>query len=280
MRISQQSATQGARGHESRLAVLIACVFLAGAAAAQVHGIPPSVTSIQNHVYPFLPNAPPSVTSLGPQGWNHTTPWNVQPPYANGRPVYCGMRPCGPGHGGGNGGYGYGGYGYGIGTAVPYYYLYPSDDSGNGYDEGGAGGGSPYLYSGPPGDQTLHIVVEQAPGRVAVSPEEYAERAPEPPREAVQTHEPPAPTEPTVLVFRDGRKQQVTNYAIMGQTVYVFDARTKKIALADLDIPATVKVNDEQGVEFKVPAAEKKSTKGPATQKQGAPAASDAAPKA
>ena len=35
-------------------------------AAAQIHGIPPSVTSIQIHLPPFLPNIRPSVTSLGP----------------------------------------------------------------------------------------------------------------------------------------------------------------------------------------------------------------------
>ena len=61
------------------------------------------------------------------------------------------------------------------------------------------------------------------------------------------------PGEPTVLVFRDGHQQEVTNYAIMGDTLYVFDQAHKKIALADLDVPATVKANDDQGLEFKVP---------------------------
>ena len=39
----------------------------------------------------------------------------------------------------------------------------------------------------------------------------------------------------------------------MGQTVYVFDKRTQKIALADLDVPATIKANDDRGLEFKIP---------------------------
>ena len=64
-----------------------------------------------------------------------------------------------------------------------------------------------------------------------------------------------APVEPTVLVFRDGHRQQVNNYAIMGQTVYVFDSRTQKIALSDLDVPATIKLNDDHGVEFQLPKA-------------------------
>ena len=62
------------------------------------------------------------------------------------------------------------------------------------------------------------------------------------------------PVDPTVLVFRDGHQQEVTNYAIMGQTVYVFDNRTQKIALTDLDVAATIKVNDDRGVDFHVPA--------------------------
>ena len=39
----------------------------------------------------------------------------------------------------------------------------------------------------------------------------------------------------------------------MGQTVYVFDKRTQKIALADLDVAATIKANDDRGLEFKIP---------------------------
>ncbi len=78
---------------------------------------------------------------------------------------------------------------------------------------------------------------------------------PDPPVEA-------KPGEPTVLVFRDGHQQEVTNYAIMGDSVYVFDKGHKKIALADLDVPATVKANDDRGLEFKVPAppAQKKNS--------------------
>ena len=61
------------------------------------------------------------------------------------------------------------------------------------------------------------------------------------------------PFEATTLVFRDGHQQQVTNYAIMGQTLYIFDTRTQKIGLGDLDIPATIKLNDDSGIEFHLP---------------------------
>ena len=60
----------------------------------------------------------------------------------------------------------------------------------------------------------------------------------------------------TVLVFKDGRKLDVENYAIVGGTLYDLSAgRTKKVALAELDLEATVKQNDDRGVEFRVPAA-------------------------
>ena len=36
------------------------------------------------------------------------------------------------------------------------------------------------------------------------------------------------PGQPTTLVFRDGHTQEVTNYAIMGQTVYVFDNKNEE----------------------------------------------------
>ena len=60
----------------------------------------------------------------------------------------------------------------------------------------------------------------------------------------------------TVLVFRDQHTQDVRNYAIVGQTLWNFaPGRTQKIALSDLDLPATTKANDERGLTFRVPAA-------------------------
>jgi hypothetical protein len=63
-----------------------------------------------------------------------------------------------------------------------------------------------------------------------------------------------APAPATVLVFRDQHKQEVQNYAIVGQTLWAFgSARTQKIPLADLNLAATVKANDDRGVDFRVP---------------------------
>jgi len=57
----------------------------------------------------------------------------------------------------------------------------------------------------------------------------------------------------SVMIFRDGHKQQVTNYAVMGHTLYVFDAHKRTIPLQDLDVPATIKANDDRGVGFRIP---------------------------
>jgi hypothetical protein len=58
----------------------------------------------------------------------------------------------------------------------------------------------------------------------------------------------------TVLVFRDQHKQEIQNYAIVGHTLWSFGSpRTEKIPLSNLDLPATIKANDERGVSFHVP---------------------------
>lgn len=80
----------------------------------------------------------------------------------------------------------------------------------------------------------------------------------------VRAYANPAPREPaapvaaqpsTVLVFKDGHQSDVLNYAIVGDTLFDFgSSRTRKILLADLDLPATRKVNDDRGVDFQIPA--------------------------
>lgn len=205
---------------------------------------PPSVTSIAGQ---HLPNALPSVTAIP----------NMNPHFTYGQPFH------GFNH---RHGYGYGGFGY----SIPYYY--PVDNSAYGYDYVGGSGAGPDLYSGPPlgpDSSTYHMIVEQPPSRP------YGEEAPEPPPYAYTrpAPEPPAPPpadvkpgEPTELVFRNGKHQEVTNYAIMGDSLYVFDQGRKRIALADLDIPATIKANDDRGLEFRMPpSARKKATAAPQT---------------
>jgi hypothetical protein len=72
------------------------------------------------------------------------------------------------------------------------------------------------------------------------------------PRSA-QTAKPEPPAPPTVLIFRDGHQDEVHNYAIAGQTLWIFSQeRARKVPLADLDLDATRQANEQRGVEFSV----------------------------
>ena len=59
----------------------------------------------------------------------------------------------------------------------------------------------------------------------------------------------------TILIFKDGMKREVTNYAIMGQYVFVFSGDRRKIPLSEIDVDATVKANEDRGTEFKIPSS-------------------------
>ena len=59
---------------------------------------------------------------------------------------------------------------------------------------------------------------------------------------------------PTELVFRDKHTEEVQNYAIIGQTFWILNAeKARKIPIAQLDIPATQKANEDRGVDFQLP---------------------------
>jgi hypothetical protein len=66
---------------------------------------------------------------------------------------------------------------------------------------------------------------------------------------------------PAVLVFRDGRREEVSSYTIIGGTMYTrtdywtSGSWAKEIRIADLDLPATLRLNQERGVKFALPAA-------------------------
>ena len=82
----------------------------------------------------------------------------------------------------------------------------------------------------------------------------YARAAPAP-RSATGDEKPGTSFLPdTVLVFRDQHKEEIQNYAIVGQTLWNFAPQhTEKIALADLDLAATTKTNEDRGVTFRIP---------------------------
>ena len=64
---------------------------------------------------------------------------------------------------------------------------------------------------------------------------------------------------PAVLVYRDGHNEEVSSYSIIGRVMYTKSdyyssgSWTRTIQLADLDLPATLKQNQQRGVKFDLP---------------------------
>lgn len=79
---------------------------------------------------------------------------------------------------------------------------------------------------------------------------------PAPAAPAVQEPVAPVPPTPaTVIVLRDGRRLETSNYAIMDQTLWNFSARPiQKIPVSSIDVSASEKANAERGVDFSLAA--------------------------
>jgi|HubBroStandDraft_5_1064220.scaffolds.fasta_scaffold174416_2 hypothetical protein len=128
------------------------------------------------------------------------------------------------------------------------------DDGGAGPLPGATRAGRRQVAQGP---------LEQQPGDDAgggSGPDAEGDSSPDAGADATPDAAPPEPPEPvvaqptTILVFKDGHRSEVVNYAIVGNTLFDFSGdRTHKIPIADLDLVATQKANDASGVEFKLP---------------------------
>jgi hypothetical protein len=226
-----------ATGLAFALALFLAGPRLTPSAGAQVNGMPASVTS-PGFGGRQVNGVAPSVTSLGPRGYTPNSPTccfrGVTPPTAppnpNGHPHHNGDQHWGLGY-----------YGYG----VPYYGYYDS--------------GSDPSAAQPPDDQYNGgptIFDRRGPGSAPAPPSApYARNRPQPdPPSDAQAEEPAADQPQTVLVFKDGHQLEVANYAIVGNMLYdLTGGHRQKIALADLDLTATSKQNDDRGIDFEVP---------------------------
>ena len=68
-----------------------------------------------------------------------------------------------------------------------------------------------------------------------------------------------AESAPALLVYRDGRTEEVSSYSIIGRTMYTKSdywatgSWTRTIQIADLDVPATLRQNQQRGVKFELP---------------------------
>ena len=214
-------------------------------AMGQIRGAPASVTSMAPG-RSFNPGPPASVTSLGPNGYS--TP--------------CSARGCTP-------------------TQFTTGFFFP-----DARDRGPVNLRPKRHHNNNAGGYYPVYVPYAYPVAAAAEPEPEAEAEPDPPAPTIFEHRPtsvrapsavadssrhvhqptvaaaeeesPADARqqiPVVLVYRDGHEQEVKNYAIVGPTLYdlgTFVAH--KIPLAELNLKATIKANDDRGVEFSVPA--------------------------
>jgi hypothetical protein len=228
-----------------RAIVTAVVVFVSSLSLAQ--GPPASVTSIGFGGHGGGGGVPASVTSpgFGNFGGNHTRLFSSPPCCANrgnqfGRHHHqvSSFPFAGPVY------------------AVPYYVPYavdvvePVDDSlAQPQPDPYLGGPTIFDRRGP----GMQVQTQPAPVAAPASrTEQVAEASPEPgPAPSIV----PAPDRPeTVLVFRDGHKLEVKNYAILGDTLYdMTPDHRHKITLAELDLDATVRQNDERGIDFRLP---------------------------
>ena len=210
------------RGLALALLTLATCAVV----SAQIRGVPPSVTSM-GPGRSFHPGVPASVTSLGPRGFSPS--FGHHPGFVKGVRNRELRRRFFPGYG----------YYY-----WPYYGYY-------GWDY-------PYDYYSTDAyqqqTQPVVVVVDPKSSEDRYGDHSFEEQRSAPPQQAKAPPSPPEEQEATLLVFRDGHKQEVRNYAIAGQVLWDFGAKgTHKIPLSDLDLETTRKLNDERGVDFVLP---------------------------
>jgi hypothetical protein len=215
-----------------------------------INGVPPSVTSFGFGGHPGFNGVPPSVTSVG-RGFTSTHPGRFGPD----RDIHHDHH-----H--------HFGYAYPYYPYYPYYVPYYPAEA---YDDGPGDPSMADSQDDPEEDQGGPTIFDRrGPGQRAPNDYDTPSRkanVPRPPAPVTaQREEPAAPVAtkapepsiavqpPTILIFKDGHKQEVGNYAIVGTNLFdLTPGHRLKIALKDLDVVATQKANDDQGIEFKLP---------------------------
>ncbi len=166
----------------------------------------------------------------------------------------------------------------------PYPYFYPDSDAG--YDSQPAAqpqvivvpASTPAPPPAPPapreslliewqGDHFVRTTMSAKAASGGQTVPDYSEKSASPPaarrsapgsKRAVQT---PRELPPAVLIFHDGRREELREYTIMSGTIYskadywTTGSWTRKIQIADLDVPATLRLNQERGLKFVLPAS-------------------------
>ncbi len=235
-------------------------VFSVAAVQAQIHGVPASVTS-----FGFggsdnpNPGVRASVTSLGPNGYGNSRPVfgnccanfffpaNSNPPLFFDR-QFSGRQSSGRRHRHGDHS------DFPVGVSEPAYIPYAIPYAVP-YDEEGDDDSGDVDYVRAPGARNIERNMEP-PIKRAGTRDSASKTAASAKPTSGEPEEPVTAQPLTVLVFKDGHQSDVINYAIVGDTLFDFGAgRTHKILLADLDLAATRKANDDHGVDFQIPAS-------------------------
>jgi len=205
----------------------------------------------------------------GSQGWHGSGGWNGNNWHGNG---WNGRGWNGRGWGWRSNGWGWGGYGWWggypwwgwgyTGWAGYPWWGWSGDVWYDSYYPSQAYVGSPYVVQGYPAssyaddDDSDGSLASYAPQKEV---EQIQSKVNQLRSQRAKSAGPSTPAEthsPAVLVYRDGHTENVENYAIVGSTVWIFnEMRAKKIALSELDLPATKRDNEDRGIDFPVPSS-------------------------
>ena len=145
-----------------------------------------------------------------------------------------------------------GGYGW------PYYY----DDYAGPYEPEPAPAAQPVAAPAP-----VQAKIEPVPdpvllelrGNQWVKVDTFTSAAAAAPVSAPASQAPAQQSAPAVLVYRDGHSEELSSYSIIGPVIYTKGDYwssgnwTRKIQIADLNLPATFKQNQDRGVKFDLP---------------------------
>jgi hypothetical protein len=223
--------------------VLLLPLLLVSSSPAQINGVPPSVTS-PGFGGRAINGTPPSVTSLGRNGYAPSNGVNFFPNFPSNSGHHHHHRSAQADA--------YYGYGYVYPVPVPYAVdASPTDEDDDDEYQGG-----PTIFDRRGSGAASYIPPVSAPPAHARTEHARTETEKDAPAEpSYSKPDPPEPPQiPTTLVFKDGHQLEIENYAIVSQTLYdLTPGHSRKIALSDLDLPATEKQNDDRGVTFQLP---------------------------
>ena len=129
-------------------------------------------------------------------------------------------------------------------------------------DENGYADYQPPVVIAPQPERVIQPILLERRGDQWVTVTSNSPSPPSPQPEAAkpaEAAEHPRELPPAVLVFRDGHEEEVRRYAIIGNTLYAkanywtSGSWTREIEIASLDVPATMKRNQERGSNFRLP---------------------------